>query len=444
MPRQKYVGSYSNKWMQGIQLKEIQRKLLKAIIDKALIPDVCFLDEAHFGSGGNEAKEIYKQFDIKTVRILMTATYRRPYYLFDQPTLFYWDYQDIQFGKRLNNGDVFKAFRKKHLIEGEDPESNNTIFDRVLENQKLRGSGISEIQQIYSKFPDIETIDTELEETAKEVFAQQLLDDSSKGFSPQLTFEALQKEPAPPAGVIANANTLDLPSTGSPQMCRGNLTGTLIAQTNAAVIHSCDIATQLKRSVLWEKLKHSRLVQAIRDAIEAIKKALGFSPDAVSQRYIEIAQWIAGKLKTLSEMLKEFNDWAAISIEYVKILRAIIDWIMSLPARLKAALQECLQQFLKGITSAVSDVLSLPGAENTPENASLTDALKDVKTNFESLAVQTKITLQLPSQVLTAITTPASSKDIAALDSVVADFISDKAKENENVITDPLNSMTLA
>ena len=268
--------------------------------------------------------------------------------------------------------------------------------------------------------------------------------DSSMGYSSQLTSEALQKEPAPPAGIIANANTKDLPSTGSPQMSRGNLTGTLIAQTNAAVIHSCDIATQLKRSVLWEKLKHSRLVQAIRDLIERIKKALGFSPDAISQRYIEIAQWFAGKLKTLSKMLKEFNDLAAISIEYVKILRAIIDWIMSLPARLKAALQECLQQFLKGITSAVSDVLSLPGAENTPENASLTDALRDVKTSFDSLSVQTNITLQLPSQVLTAITTPASSKDIAALDSVVTDFISDKAKENENVITNPLNSMTSA
>jgi len=268
--------------------------------------------------------------------------------------------------------------------------------------------------------------------------------DSSMGFSPQLTPAQLSLEPVPPAGVIANGNTLDLPSTGSPQMCRGNLTGTLIAQTNAAVIHSCDIATQLKRSVLWEKLKHSRLVQAIRDLIERIKKALGFSPDAISQRYIEIAQWIAGKLKTLSKMLKEFNDWAAISIEYAKTLRAIIDWIMSLPARLKAALQECLQQFLKGITSAVSDVLSLPGAENTPENASLTDALKDVKTSFETLAVQTNITIQLPAQVLTAITTPASSKDIAALGSVVTSFISDKAEENQNVITDPLNSITFA
>jgi predicted DNA binding CopG/RHH family protein len=261
------------------------------------------------------------------------------------------------------------------------------------------------------------------------------------GFSGQLTSAQLSLEPAPPQDIIANANTLDLPSTGSPQMCRGDLRGTLIAKTNAEVIHSCDIATQMKRSILWERLKHSRLVQVIRDAIEAIKKALGFSPDAISQRYIEIAQWLAGKLKTLSDMLKQFNDWITISVEYAKTLRAIIDWIMSLPARLKASLQECLQQFLNGITSAVSDVLSLPGAENTPENSSLMDALKDVKTNFESLTVQTNITLQLPSQVLTAISTPASAENINSINSVITDFIE---KQNENVVTDPLNSMTLA
>ena len=130
--------------------REIKRKLLKAIVDKLLIPDICFLDEAHFGSAGNEAKEIYKQFDIKTLRILMTATYRRPYYLFNiQPhQLFYWDYQDIQCGKRLNNGDVFNAFRKKHLLSNEDPESNDTVFDKVLENQRLKGNGIEQIRGV--------------------------------------------------------------------------------------------------------------------------------------------------------------------------------------------------------------------------------------------------------------------------------------------------------
>ena len=186
--------------------KEVKRKLLKALVDKSLVPDLCFLDEAHFGSGGNEAKEIYKQFDIKTIRILMTATYRRPYYLFDRPTLFFWDYQDIQCGKRLNNGDVFDIFRKKHLLEGENPETNDTVFDRVLENQRLRGNGIEQIQEIYSKFPDIETIDSQFEETAKQAFQEQLLDDGSKGFSMEAILAVNPKKDIPPT--ITEAYTL--------------------------------------------------------------------------------------------------------------------------------------------------------------------------------------------------------------------------------------------
>ena len=186
--------------------KEIKRKILKALVNKSLIPEICFLDEAHFGSGGNEAKEIYKQFDIKTIRILMTATYRRPYYLFDKPTLFFWDYQDIQCGKRLNNGDVFDIFRKKHLLISEDPESNDTIFDKVLESQRLRGNGIEQIQKIYSKFPDIETIDSQFEDRAKEAFAEQLLDDGSKGFSMEAILAVNSKKDIP--STVTNAYTL--------------------------------------------------------------------------------------------------------------------------------------------------------------------------------------------------------------------------------------------
>lgn len=167
------------------QNKVIKRKLLKAIIDKTLIPDVCFLDEAHFGSAGSEAQDIYKTFDMYTIRILMTATYIKPYYLFNilPHQLFFWDYRDIQLGKKLNNGDIFTEFRNRHLLEGENPDSRNTIFDQVLEKQSLKGNSIEEIQKIYSKFPDIEIINTQFEDKAVDEFKNQLLEDSSKGFS---------------------------------------------------------------------------------------------------------------------------------------------------------------------------------------------------------------------------------------------------------------------
>ena len=190
------------------QGKEIKKKLLKAIVDKALIPDVCFLDEAHFGSAGTEAQEIYKTFDMKTIRILMTATYIKPYYLFNiQPhQLFFWDYRDIQLGKKLNNSDIFTEFRNRHLIEGENPDSTDTIFDQVLEKQSLKGMSIEEIQKIYSKFPDIEIIDTQLEEKAVDEFKDQLLEDGSKGFSMEAILAINPKKDIPSR--LVNSYTL--------------------------------------------------------------------------------------------------------------------------------------------------------------------------------------------------------------------------------------------
>jgi hypothetical protein len=99
----------------------IKRGILKGLIEKSIVPDMCIFDEAHFGNGGTIAQEVYKTFEQHTVRILMTATYIKPYLLFhiNPHQLFHWDYQDIQLGKNITNADVFKEFRKRHLLKDE-------------------------------------------------------------------------------------------------------------------------------------------------------------------------------------------------------------------------------------------------------------------------------------------------------------------------------------
>jgi hypothetical protein len=189
-PAKKYIiftsyQLYKKGVSQTRESAEVKRKLLKKLIDKELVPDLCFLDEAHFGSAGQEAQEIYNEFNEKTVRILMTATYIKPYRLFSiQPNqLFTWDYEDIQLGKSLSDGDTFLKFKMRHLLQGESETSSDTIFDKVIQSQRNKGNNINDIQDIYSKFPNIEIINTSFEEKAKEAFEAQLLDDGSRGFS---------------------------------------------------------------------------------------------------------------------------------------------------------------------------------------------------------------------------------------------------------------------
>jgi len=167
------------------EIYPIKRTVLKGLIEKTIVPDMCFFDEAHFGNGGTIAQEVYQTFESHTVRVLMTATYIKPYYQFHiKPhQLFHWDYEDIQLGKNLTNASVFQNFRDRHVIDETD-----TIFDRVLDNQVKRGNDILEIQRIYSKFPNIELITTQFEEKAIESFQGQLLQDSSRGISMDAIF----------------------------------------------------------------------------------------------------------------------------------------------------------------------------------------------------------------------------------------------------------------
>ena len=186
----------------------IRRTILRGLIDKSIIPDMCFFDEAHFGNGGTIAQEVYKTIDPNTIRILMTATYIKPYYQFNiKPTqLFHWDYQDIQLGKNITNADVFVEFRKRHLLDNESIDDTDTIFDTVITSQQSRGNGLREIQHIYAKFPNIELITTQFEDKAIEAFEEQLLQDSSKGISMNAIFSINSQKKIPPT--IINAYTL--------------------------------------------------------------------------------------------------------------------------------------------------------------------------------------------------------------------------------------------
>ena len=217
-PAKKYIiftsyQLYKKGVSQTRESAEVKRKLLKKLIDKELVPDLCFLDEAHFGSAGQEAQEIYNEFNEKTIRILMTATYINPYRLFTiQPNqLFTWDYEDIQLGKSLSDGDTFLKFKIRHLLQGETEASNDTIFDKVIQSQRSKGNNINDIQEIYSKFPNIEIINTSFEEKAKEAFEAQLLDDGSRGFSME-SILAINSKTSIPAKISDAYNLFENPA----------------------------------------------------------------------------------------------------------------------------------------------------------------------------------------------------------------------------------------
>ena len=256
-------------------------------------------------------------------------------------------------------------------------------------------------------------------------------DNTSEGFSPQLTEEQRNQLPVAPNGVILGGEQIDEPTTS--RMCRGKLEGTLIEQTNKEIVHVCDIATQLKRSVIWERLKHSQFVSRIRQAIEALIKALGFSPDSLSQRIVELAKWLRRKLKDIQDIIKELNDYVQITVEVARQLRAIVDWILSLPARLQAGLSNCLSAFLSGVSSLLSDVLTLPSASGS----GISEVISQVQSTFQqagqTITAATSL-LAVPAQIADAALAPSSVSDVAKVQSAVTSYITQQTETNQSAV----------
>ena len=186
----------------------------------------------------------------------------------------------------------------------------------------------------------------------------------------QYTIDRLKQIKAPVTPVKPNLGTAEKPPvspyTGifngagqptTPALGIGQVANTAISFTNSTLSHSCDFATDLIKN---NKLKQFLNAQAnnIRDAIRAVMRALGFS-DATGE-----SQWLLSKLKAITRALKYIQrnviqpilDFEALVVQYVKKIQEMIAYILSLPARLLAMLQDCLKKLYAAVGNVLTDI----------------------------------------------------------------------------------------
>lgn len=188
------------------------------------------------------------------------------------------------------------------------------------------------------------------------------------GFSDPRTDAEKQNAPTWPEGTIAQK--LDEPTT--PRISRGDISDTPTQVANNNKEHVCDISQEIKLQIALTKLKTSSFVQTIRAEIEALVKSTNNS--AFAQELQQAIRMITAKLKEVQKVAKFINDVVAAIAQAVKEIREIIAWILSLPARILAFLQECLSKFLSSVQDALSDSFGgITGSDGT------TTLISDVK-----------------------------------------------------------------
>lgn len=235
-------------------------------------------------------------------------------------------------------------------------------------------------------------------------------DNTNIGFSPQLTPEQIDLLPQRSPEIVVDK--VEEPST--PRLARGVVEGTAVNVANNKREHVCDISAAMKNAAAIARLKFSQAAKIIRDAIRAVLKALGFSPDSESSRFVELAKKLTRELKFIQSIIDEIKDFTQVIVDYARQVRAMIDWILSLPKKLADLLAKCLQELLNAVSVGFSELFSLSG---TGESGGIGEALKAVQEVAETGKSIVSTTIQVaafPAQVVTALTTPASAADVTA------------------------------
>jgi len=195
---------------------------------------------------------------------------------------------------------------------------------------------------------------------------------------------------------------------------------TTIHKSNQNLEHVCDIARLMRNNAALARLKFSEIMRPIREAIKNLLKALGLTSGETSY-WIEFAKKIARELKNIATSISEIADLATVVVDFAKKVRAMIDYINSLPSKLYNLLKQCLSNLVASLTSGFSELFSLSGKTDFTEAIAVFNDIK--KSAGEVYTAGLKV-VAVPIAVVQAITNPSSASDVAAAGETLNTYLS--------------------
>jgi peptidoglycan hydrolase CwlO-like protein len=160
-----------------------------------------------------------------------------------------------------------------------------------------------------------------------------------------------------------------------------------IQKSNNDKSHACDLSNETKAKILTKRQQVLMALKWLRDKIASY--FTGISDSAIGQWVQATVKQITAILKNIQKFLKVIND---IILEIAKItaqMRQLVNWILSLPARLLVLFQECLKHFFDSLTDAFSESIPLDVDSGTSfDFTEVTNLVNQAKSTFDT-AVET-------------------------------------------------------
>jgi hypothetical protein len=229
----------------------------------------------------------------------------------------------------------------------------------------------------------------------------------------------------PPSGAENDGQISGNPSI--PAASRGIVNGTSVGKTNNELAHVCDFVSEMQKNIALKNFLKS-VASKIREGIRAIMRALGLEPTGQYSWLIDKLKSIARELKRIQkEIIQPIIDFQKYVLAYVTKLRAIVAWILGLPARFLALLKDCLTRLLKLIGSVFSDFFAeLTGGEASSEITELVSAAKEAATEaYKTVSLTTQAVagaVAIPVAATAGLLVPVSQSELDAANKTITNY----------------------
>jgi hypothetical protein len=235
--------------------------------------------------------------------------------------------------------------------------------------------------------------------------------------------------PRMPAGQI-----YDRPGQPSlPPLGRGVVQFTAIDTSNRSRAHVCDISYEVDQTVAAIKTLFGPVFDTIRKLINAAIGATCLDPTGISKTIVDIVRKVTAFVKEFTRVVKEIQKTVSGWLEVARKVRAMIDYILSLPAKAAAFFTDCVRKFTailrKGLKDLFTDLVGDVEIGGIGEIITAVQEGADAVQDLASSGARLIATVQ-PATLAAVILSPTSQSEVDAAGVAMNKLISDEGPIN--------------
>lgn len=231
----------------------------------------------------------------------------------------------------------------------------------------------------------------------------------------------------------------------TPSLARGNLNSSIIQLMNGNLSHACDFkfifdfnilteiplknpVTELQNAFKNAKLAATNMlaekifgfVQEFRAAIKVIMETLNLDPSGSLSLSFEIGKDLIGKVNEAIEWVAKKVETVMTYVYLAQMIQQLINWVTSLPEKIKTLLQACLANFTKSIQQVANTISSIPDQIVNATQTQITAIANEFSAAAKTLQTEVQSSLDnnsasMPDAVASALFMADTTEAAAAL-----------------------------